>query len=74
MDTTDQYQSISHEQYHEVTVELLQKIESAQPVIVSLMAQLDTYVGVLVVYSSVMSTILSIASLLILYKLYKMGD
>jgi hypothetical protein len=83
--TTTAEKALDHEQYHETTINLLAAIEGAQPSmseslisisthqhdIAGLAERIDTYMGVVVIYSSVMATILSVAALLILFKLYK---
>ena len=83
--TTTAEQALNHEQYHETTIELLASIDSAQPgmyeslvsisenqnSIAHLASQIDTYMGIVVIYSSVMATILSVAALLVLNKLYR---
>ena len=87
MSTTAE-QALNHEQYHETTIDLLASINSAQPAmseslasirvnqdnIAQLAAQIDTYMGVVVIYSSLMATILSVTAFLILFKLYRQDD
>ena len=65
---------MAHEDYHRLTVELLTDISEEQPQITQLLSELDVYIQVLVVYTSVMSTLLTIVALLILQKLHKDSD
>ena len=73
MTLTDDTAKIVHDDYHRITVELLTSISEEQPRITGLLADLDAYVQILVIYTSVISTLLTMVALLILHKLYK-GD